>query len=528
MSFGSNALGSVPLGGLNVVSGNITLALSGTSSTASVTGVVSSQTISKSLSGHQSTNTVNSLETSQVVSEILTGIFSTETAGTVTTSQATSTSISGTQSDTFVDLISATQNTSTDISGTKSTEAVGVFTTSQIVSAGLTGVESINSVGDVKNIASFILTGVETIFVPCTSDNDYDSEYYDLELYAETSCLDSFQEIITTLSGVKTTAQLNHLDDGLVKKNLTSVSSNVVAGTFSTDQVVLDELSGVVCTVSTGVETAGQITSTPLSGVVCTVSTGYFSTITSTPLSGVVSTVSTGVETGTQNVSKELSGVISYDSVDSVIATSNHIFDITGVSTETAAGQFSDAVIFALTGVSTSVTLENLLKQISQDLTSVVSTGTITNIHVIGDFPEITGTSQNVIEYVPFTTSWAAPGQISSYELSTPIPGVELYSLGNTLYAAGKTSDVLERTIEYIDSNKNLRIAKHFADLPSRYHGITKYIPPVDQEKLFYVTVNYYDETLLETKTITNALAVEYNYNVSNQELKTAARKVPA
>jgi len=245
-------------------------------------------------------------------------------------------------------------------------------------------------------------------------------------------------------------------------------------------------------------------------------------------LSGVVSTVSTGVETGTQNVSKELTGVISSGYVDSVIATSNHIFDITGVSTETAAGQFSDAVIFALTGVSTSVTLENLLKQISQDLTSVVSTGTITNIHVIGDFPEITGTSQNVIEYVPFTTSWAAPGQISSYELSTPIPGVELYSLGNTLYAAGKTSDVLERTIEYIDSNKNLRIAKHFADLPSRYHGITKYIPPVDQEKLFYVTVNYYDETLLETKTITNALAVEYNYNVSNQELKTAARKVPA
>jgi hypothetical protein len=182
----------------------------------------------------------------------------------------------------------------------------------------------------------------------------------------------------------------------------------------------------------------------------------------------------------------------------------------------------------SLTGVQTAAVASNVFPEITVGLTSVTSTGTITNIHVIGDFPEITGISQNVMEYIPFTTSWAAPGPVSSFVFSTPIPGVELYSLGNTLYAAGKTSDVLERTIEYVDSNINLRTVSRFADLPNKYHGITKYIPPEVYEKRFYITVNYYDETLLETKTIVHGLIVEYNYEASKQALKDAARKAPA
>jgi hypothetical protein len=289
------------------------------------------------------------------------------------------------------------------------------------------------------------------------------------------------------LAGVSTTADIGTVVDiGGFVFSITGVSTDTTVDQLSTE--ALFALTGVS-------------TSATLGNVLVQISQD---------LTGVTSTANistTGLNTST---SSELSGVESSNLVDTIVTTG---------------GQASAT---SLTGVYTAAALNIVFPEIAVGLTSVTSTGTITDTHVIGDFPEITGTTQNVMEYIPFTTSWAAPGPISSFIFSTPIPGVELYSLGNTLYAAGQTSDILERTIEYVDSNINLKTVSHFSDLPNKYHGVTKYSAPEVYEKLFYVTVNYYDETSLETKTIVNGLIVEYNYEVSKQALKDAARKVPA
>lgn len=132
------------------------------------------------------------------------------------------------------------------------------------------------------------------------------------------------------------------------------------------------------------------------------------------------------------------------------------------------------------------------------------------------------GTSQEVTEFLPFTTTWEAPFDITSIEVSEEVPGLEFSYSGTTLTATGTASDVFPRTLDYIEIPGQLKTVARFVDLPDDYYALVKYVPPSEQFSYIYTTVNYYDELLFEDKFIVHELVIRYNFAASNAALKVA------
>jgi hypothetical protein len=249
-------------------------------------------------------------------------------------------------------------------------------------------------------------------------------------------------------------------------------------------------------------------------------------------LTGVSSSASLG--NVLKQVSYGLSGIQSIDRTGTIATQAAQQVFLTGVSTSTVTGTIATTggqiTGTPISGVVTSTAANILYPEIVIPL-SGVQTDTITGQpHVIGDFPEVTGTTQEATEFIQFTAYWELPANVPpntlvSYTFAKDLPGVELYAIGNTVYASGQADDVFPRTIEYVDENMNLMTVSRFVDLPIKYFGITRYIPPEVQFKSFYVLVDYYDEVLLETKTLVNELIVRYNFDASNKALKDAVKR---
>jgi len=132
------------------------------------------------------------------------------------------------------------------------------------------------------------------------------------------------------------------------------------------------------------------------------------------------------------------------------------------------------------------------------------------------------GSSQEVTEFLAFTTTWEAPFPITSIKTSEEILGLVFTYASTTLTASGVVSDVFPRILNYLETPSILKTVSRFVDLPDSYYALIKYVPPSEQFSYVYITVNYYDELLFEDAFIVHELIIRYNFDASNAALKVA------
>lgn len=138
------------------------------------------------------------------------------------------------------------------------------------------------------------------------------------------------------------------------------------------------------------------------------------------------------------------------------------------------------------------------------------------------------GTSNEVIEFLPFTVTWEAPFDITSIEVSEEILGLEFTYSGTTLTGSGTVVDIFPRILEYLEVPGIIKTVKRFVDLPDNYYALIKYIPPAEQFSYVYIKTNYEEEVLplvFESKFIVHELIIRYSFEASNTALKVAVQK---
>lgn len=153
---------------------------------------------------------------------------------------------------------------------------------------------------------------------------------------------------------------------------------------------------------------------------------------------------------------------------------------------------------------------------------SIPITGAVATIvpgTVFGDLLQVTGTTQEVMEFEEFTVSWSHPYTPTEYYMTSQTPGIVLYTVGNSVFAVGKLSNIIQRTIEYLDNDQQIKTVSRFQDLPEDYYAVTLYAS-YQRVKSLYLIVEYYDSAESITKTVVNELKVRYNSVYSNQNLK--------
>ena len=483
MSFGSGSFGSFTLGSSAFTSSDVELALTGTQSTASVGSLTSTQTISRTLTGTQSTASVGSL-TSTALYKII-GTESSSSVGSLAVTTWVVESLSGLQTTSYSGSLGSLQVSTDYISAVTSTVSDGSLTNSSVQSTGLSGTQSTASVGS--------LTAAQIVFIP--------------------------------LSGTQSVSNTGNIAIQIATATNGSQSAAFV-GNLSSTQTVSTSLTGIQTSSSTSSLTNSSAQFNTLTGTQSTSALGNFGKIISIALTGSQSNVTVGALSdstsyalvGNQTIA--LTESLTTSQVSNTVLNSNSTTIYSGNM-----GVMGGEILVSLTGVESIITVKQLFPFNEIQLTGVESIVETGILHVIGDFPEVTGTSQEVLEFEEFTVSWPTPYTPTSYTLSKNISGIELFVIGDTVYAGGRASDIFERTIEYLDTNLQLNSVSRFVDLPNEYYGITRYIAPTEQIKKFYVVVEYYDEIELVTKTIVNELNIKYNFTISNKALKDAVRK---